>query len=169
MKGKAWYLFGVIVIVGLVIAIIVVNITPKVKVLSLSESDFKILNIVWDTYRMEYFEGQYIPSTFEYDWDMICNCPEKPCETSAWHVTLQASEELVCTTLIDGIPGGGNLDEGSGWIIPEGVGKFHFPEGEIDHVHTNFDVTKDHEIIICCISETKEGKICKDIILPAKC
>ncbi|MCX6750693.1 MAG: hypothetical protein NTZ83_04505 [Candidatus Pacearchaeota archaeon] len=179
-RNNFWYIFfGTIILI--LIIIIVVN-APKIKqcepitqqIQPMTGNDFKILNANWDTFQMKFNGSSLIVNTpqVEHNWNLICNCSEKPCTTSNWHITVQASEDLVCDTFIDGNDDRNNIDTGSGQIIEKGLRKTTFVEDRTsDNIYTNFDVTKEHEIMVCCISENrnKVGTICDSVILPAKC
>jgi len=171
-ENNTKYILGGVVIVILLIAIIVVYSSKPQEKEKLTEEDFKIINANWDTYRMKYSDGEGLivdTPKIEYDWNLICGCSEKPCTTSAWHITTQSSEELVCENMIDGFDDDSNVELGSGSVIHKGVTKISFVEGETGNIYTNFDVTKNHEIIVCCASRNKVGKICDSVTLPAKC
>jgi len=157
-ENNVKYFVGGLIIVILIISIVIVYSSKSQNKEVLTENDFKILSANWDTYRMEYSEKEGLvvhPARIEYDWDLICGCSEKPCETSAWHITVQTSEELLCENTIEGIDDNSNFEMGSGLTKVS--------------VNTNLDVTKSHEIIVCCASPIKNGKVCDSITLPAKC
>lgn len=166
---------GILIFIIAVLVVLLIIFIPKgsKQVESLTENDFKILNAAWDTSMMNWKDNELVPDPVgrEYNWSLICNCQEKPCTTSAWHITTQASRDLLCENIIDGINDEDNITLGSGKVISAGVKSINFVEGQPGNIYTNFDVTRNHEIIVCCkdMSGAKRGETCDSVALSPKC
>ena len=168
-NNNTLYIIGGIIIVVLLTIIIMTNF-PKAQIKEeLTENDFKILSASWNTEGTKYDEEKetYVPDETKpkVDWEYYCNgCEENPnwewCKLSNWHYTTQQSEDLSCQHYYDGLLDSG-LPEGHSYFLEKGIKYFG--------LGSSLSITENHEFMICCESNYKEGKVCSSITLPAKC
>lgn len=163
---KFMLLGGVIIGVLIILTIISVNSNKNERVIeNLSEDDFKIISASWDTseaiwdaVQEAYVQSNIIPI----NWNYRCNnnCSNGKCIFSDYQITTQQSEDLNCNTWFDNTK----------YDLGNNVTGYYFKKGITSSAMWNgFDITKNHQIKICCTSFFKEGEVCQSINLLTKC
>jgi len=190
MKNKNLVL--VLIIIGIVIlAVILINVTKKSKTERepLTEEDFKILNVGWDEYVMEWRSGNYVRKTpnDKINWESVCSyCKtgkwstdgedysfinkEERCTIMASHITLKASRNFTYDFAINGEEVNKLTEKNKGGsVLNEGIALHGIP--------SNFNFERDNELVYCAgesfydynIKNWNEEFVCDSITLPAKC
>ena len=182
-----WYILGGIIIIFIIIILLINFSKPKQKEI-LTEDDFRILSVSWQTYQYDYSQSKknYFPNENKpIDWDFACeSCEEKTCESCSWEIITKLAKDkgcnihesltgfegkrlsVYCEVIIDGIKKYPRYnDDGSTSVI-----KFEDREGEDStRCIENLDLTKDHTISFCCSNTCMDGEVCQTFVLPAKC
>ncbi len=189
---NVWYILGAVaIIMTILIIVFFMNVFKEKKEAKplLTENDFKILSVAWQTY-----EDDYDKSTKEYflnenkpiDWNKQCAfCEEyNNCESWYWEIITKVGKdkgcggyidseerhlEVECELIIDGIKKlpHSNSDGSTSFLgFGDGIG---ISDEDIYGRLEGLDLTKDHTISFCCSNRCMEGNVCQTFTLPAKC
>lgn len=166
------WLIGVGLGILVAIIILIIILFPKETISKeLTDNDFKILSASWSTYGTKYdsIQQTYVPDELKLiNWTYYCDIKNldcwgdgKPCKLGNYQLTTQETEDLTCNSWYDGIKE--DIGNATGYIFKNGtiIGLGSKVGG--------LDIRINHDIMICCTSNTKTGEICKSITLPAKC
>jgi len=165
-NNNLWYILGGAVIIILILLVLSSDINkPSVKE-ELTSEDFEIISAGWNVYQTRYDQQQstYVPdeSLPKINWSYYCSGlgGDGWEELSNWHFTTHQSENLLCVYYYDGIRDELHND-GSRSLFNTGV----LYQG----MGSSLDYKEDHELMICCTSDSKDGEVCDSINLPARC
>lgn len=196
-KGNKWFIIGIIIVViVIVIIVLILNNTNQPKLSQkLTDSDFQISGWYYDSYQYSNVGGNWVANPSKpIDWNKICNyckngvpgevnagdnspvTSEQRCTDADWHLSVYASQDLACSAAIDGV-GTEDLNKLSGEtsnsIIKSGSSDTTFVIGQTGAIASNLDLTKSHDIKVCCTTSernpTQNGIVCKSATISAKC
>lgn len=157
-------LIGVIVVLVVIFAIYIIsnnNSNNSSSETKLSDSDFKITHLSWDTS----FTSQFGIETI--NWTASCKAGHQTYQSISYTLTTeQVPNNLVCDYLVNGQ---------SSWTDPSGnveeLKNYNFNKNDGNHGgFANLDYRKDNNITICCrASMWDTNQLCKSAILYSTC